>query len=466
LNTVKPSKSHMKIVGPGKSHMKIGGPGKSHMKIGGPGKSHMKIGGPGKSHMKIGGPGKSHPSGRQAMMATSTRRAFSDRLKSGDLKTLTGGGVAREVRLHEQYHLARKGDVARRLHVHARTHGVVHPHNTRHEFHHAGRLSPSYTHGCMHLRYWGPGHYPRHCWYPKWTHWVDWSWHFHCGSIFDPRPIYCRPVIYVAAPRWVYWEYPVWVSLPVVSSGTWVDVPPVAADNGNDLQLLAVRFVDPGHPEEKLGPRYRVWIRNNGDEALTRPFNVLLLVSVDGRPAENSPQAGVRVEGIEPGDIQSMDIRLPIEAFDMARDEQGDPIPFATLHVIVDADQEIAEVFETNNGGDLVREDILPVDPAAFELEPVAAGAGGQVSLAGEGFGPQPGQVLIHLGNIEMQAEILGWYDLGVRLVLPNLPLAGPTEADVIVIRADGAAANPLKVTITPPKEPGGLRLLPPELLQ
>jgi hypothetical protein len=90
------------------------------------------------------------------------------------------------------------------------------------------------------------------------------------------------------------------------------------------------------------------------------------------------------------------------------------------------------------------------VDPAAFELDPAAAVTGSQVLLAGEGFGPQPGQVLVHLGNIELQAEIRGWYDLGVQFVLPNLPLAGPTPADVIVIRADGAAANPLEVTITP----------------
>ncbi len=59
---------------------------------------------------------------------------------------------------------------------------------------------------------------------------------------------------------WVYWQTPVWVSLPVVQCGTWVDVEmPVIPAAQYDLQLLAVRFVDPGHPEEKLGPRYRVW---------------------------------------------------------------------------------------------------------------------------------------------------------------------------------------------------------------
>jgi hypothetical protein len=58
--------------------------------------------------------------------------------------------------------------------------------------------------------------------------------------------------------------------------------------------------------------------------------------------------------------------------------------------------------------------------------------------------------VLLHLGGIEMEAEILGWYDLGVRVRVPTLPLAAATEAELIVVRGDGAAANPLTVTITP----------------
>ena len=84
-------------------------------------------------------------------------------------------------------------------------------------------------------------------------------------AIWDPRPIWCRPVVYGPCPRWVYWETPVFVPLPAVGCGTWVDLKPVVvAAATSDLQLVAVRFVDPGHPEEKLGPRYRVWFRNNG----------------------------------------------------------------------------------------------------------------------------------------------------------------------------------------------------------
>ena len=48
----------------------------------------------------------------------------------------------------------------------------------------------------------------------------------------------------------------------------------------------------------------------------------------------------------------------------------------------------------------------------------------------------------------ELDGETLGWYDLGVRVRLPAVPLAGPTPAEVICIRSDGAAANPLKVTM------------------
>ncbi|MFH1918424.1 MAG: hypothetical protein ABIP48_00860, partial [Planctomycetota bacterium] len=117
---------------------------------------------------------------------------------------------------------------------------------------------------------------------------------------------------------------------------------------------------------------------------------------------------------------------------------------------------------EINNGATLTPEEVLPVDPAAFELEPSTAAAGGEVVLAGEGFGPEPGKVLLHLGGIEMEAEILGWYDLGVRLVLPALPLAGPTEAELIVIRGDGAAANPLEITITPAERDTGPLVAPP----
>jgi hypothetical protein len=258
-------------------------------------------------------------------------------------------------------------------------------------------------------------------------------------------------VVYVPAPAWVCFNVPDWRPLPEVACGTWVDVPPVVVEPQRcDLQILAVRFVDPGHPEEKLGPRYRVWFRNNSGQPLRQPMNVVLIASDDGRLRDGLPQSGVRVTAIEAGDTQSVDIRLPFDVYQMRRDAEGKPIPFSTLHAIVDANREIDETLEDNNGVALAPGDVLPVDPAAFEADPAKAGADSEVLVAGEGFGPEPGKVMLHMGGIDMEAEILGWYDLGVRIKLPDLPLADETAAELVVLRGDGAAANPLSITVRP----------------
>jgi len=411
-------------------------------------------------------------SGHTARLSGSHRQSYRDHGFTGDgTKHLTKGPVARDIGLARQYQLRSHGDLARRMGMNAPgdhhkaghlpgpggfghgggPHGGKHfqrgpisPAYARHHFAHYFRL-PSYYVGFY-------GHHgSRHCWYPHWAPWVRWSWYYTCRPLWDPRPIWCRPWVYVASPGWVWWEFPVWEPLPVVVCGTWVDVAPVAVPPTQfDLQLLAVRFVDPGHPEEKLGPRYRVWFRNNSPVAINQPFDVVLLAGNDDKVAQNLPTAGVRVASIGAGQTQAVDIRLPFEVQQMGRDEQGKLAPFTTLHVLVDANREIDETSEVNNGTRLAADLVLPVDPAAFEVQPKEAQTGGEVLLAGEGLGPEPGRVLVHLGGIELEAEIVGWYDLGVCFKAPALPLAAPVEAELIVIRRDGIAANPLHVTIKP----------------
>ena len=117
---------------------------------------------------------------------------------------------------------------------------------------------------------------------------------------------------------------------------------------------------------------------------------------------------------------------------------------------LVDANREVAETTDINNGARLAPAAILPVDPASFELQPGSARPGEEVLLAGEGLGPQPGRVLIQVNGREMDGVILGWYDLGVRWTVPRLAPNAPVEADVVVVRGDGAAANPVKITLTP----------------
>jgi hypothetical protein len=113
-----------------------------------------------------------------------------------------------------------------------------------------------------------------------------------------------------------------------------------------------------------------VWIRNNSRVVIDHPFNVLLLAARDAQPAQDLPQAGVRIENILPGQVLPIDIRMPVTA-----NQPGLPM----LHVLVDSHREIPEVNETNNGTILARAEILPVEmpQAAKTVATVPAGATG-----------------------------------------------------------------------------------------
>ena len=210
-----------------------------------------------------------------------------------------------------------------------------------------------------------------------------------------------------------------------------------ARPNGPAIGGGAVRRSRPSRGE--AGAALSRMVPQQRQSPIMQPFNVMLFAGNDDRLAADLPQAGVRVTAMEANDVQSVDIRLPMEVYTMGRDAQGKPAPFSILHVLVDANREIRKSTRNNNGARLIPAEILPVDPAAFEVDPVAAKPGREVLLAGEGLGPEPGQVLVHVGGKEMQGEILGWYDFGVRWTLPKLAIPAPTEAEVIVIRGDGA---------------------------
>jgi hypothetical protein len=117
---------------------------------------------------------------------------------------------------------------------------------------------------------------------------------------------------------------------------------------------------------------------------------------------------------------------------------------------VVNAHRTVAEYDMENNGAALAADQVMLVDPAIFAADPDSTVPGAEVVLAGEGFGPVPGQVLVFVGGKELEGEIIGWYDLGVQFQLPNVALAAPTAAEIVVIRSDGVASNPLPVTIGP----------------
>ncbi len=411
--------------------------------------------------------------GHQAKRIPNPHARFADRLHDGSLDSLTRGKAAQRFHFKDQFEARDKGDIARRLdtHRHIDGHHSHEMHKGPHHGHHAGGPRPShyhpkYSHWDRHyhgrvsprfvrnvVSYFYPGYswYSGPVWYPRWTPWVTWSWHHRCHPYYDPRPVWCRPVVYFPADTWIWWQFPTWEPLPVVHAGTWVDVDPVVIPAEQyDVQLLAVRMVDPGHPDEQLGPRYRVWFRNNSSQPITTPFSVVLLAAKDETLSGNLPQAGVEVTAVEAGDTQSVDIRLPYEALSMAVGTDGQPAPFSTLHVVVDAHRNVQETDEENNGATLAASDILLVDPTLFAANPSPAASGAEVIVAGEGLGPVPGQVIVFVAGQELEGEILGWYDLGVQFQLPKLAVAAATQAELIVVRSDGAASNPLQVTITP----------------
>jgi hypothetical protein len=372
---------------------------------------------------------------------------FLDQHKNGKFDGIVKGAVAKKIDLGKQFELKHKGDLTLKLNLEQK----IKMHGGWSKSHWAGLIGPGFGAGCSPIVYCGPGYFPSHCLYPGWSPWVEYCWGFRFDPICDPRPWFCRPWVYDPCPIWVRWDYPVWYELPVVACGTWVDVQPVVIDDGLDLQLLAVRFVDPGQPELREGPRYRVWARNNSDRTIVKDFNILLMAANSRETVADLPQAGVRVDSMEPGEIKAFDVRLPFESTMMARDAQGNVGPFSQLHVLVDSHREVPEAFEENNGAVIARCDVLPVDPVIFGTDSVTPVPGTEINIAGEGFGPEPGQVLVHVGGIELQAEIEGWYDLGVRVKVPALALAGPTDAELVLVRGDTAASNPLTVQLTLP---------------
>ncbi len=355
------------------------------------------------------------------------------------------GNVGQQLNIDRQLQLQRHGDITRQMNF---TTNVINAGGWQHRHH--GAVAAAFTAGSFSVWYAGGGCYPSHCWYPKWSPWVNWCWWDSCLPFYDPRPIYCRPIVYQPCQPWVAYQYPVWQPLPVVACGTWIDVQPAVIQAGLDLQLLAVRFVDNGHPEQNLGPRYRVWVRNNSQVQITNPFSVLVLADNDTVPNAGVPQAGVVIPSMDIGEIKPVDIRLPLEANRIGTTPEGYKVPFAYLHVLVDSHQQIAETDEANNGSVVARTEILPVDPAAFSTDQTAAAPGGTLTIAGEGFGPEPGRVLVSVNGQNTEALIQGWYDLGIRFTVPTYTLTGTVEAEVLVVRGDGAVSNPLDIQLAP----------------
>lgn len=373
--------------------------------------------------------------------------SFQDKLANGDLNKLVQSGLGKKLKLGQQWKLkAGGGDVAMLLGPQKML--AAGGWKTSPCF---GPIGPGFLGGCFGGWCCGPCYYPAYCWYPHWCGWVDWCWWDTCPWYCNPLPYWCQPMWCNPCPGWVYWNCPGWVHLPLCHCGTWWNVPQVVIPASDaDLQLLAVRMVDSGHPDKKIGAEYRIYVRNNCAHRVLGNFNVMIFAANDERLADTLPQAGARIEAIAPGEVRTIDLRLPAAANAMGIDEHGRAVPFRFLHVLVDSHREVFETFENNNGAILDRTKILLVDPTAFAVDTNAAEVGTQITIAGEGFGPLPGKVVVSVGELSFEARIEGWCGRGVRVTLEGIPLADAADAELVVIRRDGAAANPLTLRILP----------------
>ncbi|MES2793444.1 MAG: hypothetical protein V4719_27780, partial [Planctomycetota bacterium] len=162
------------------------------------------------------------------------------RRKNGDLQHFAKLHNGKALHLDRQFQFHRQGDIGRRMNLIA---DLQYRGGWRHR--HFGPISPLYSSHCRSMWYAGPGFCAPYVWYPNWSPWVDWCWWDTCAPIYDPRPIFCQPVVYHACTPWVAWQFPVWRPLPYLPCGSWVDVSPVVINAGADVQLLATRFVDP-----------------------------------------------------------------------------------------------------------------------------------------------------------------------------------------------------------------------------
>jgi hypothetical protein len=228
-----------------------------------------------------------------------------------------------------------------------------------------------------------------------------------------------------------------------------VHPPAVVMPAAVGIQLFDVRLVDAGFPEKLLGPRFRVSFRNLGP-AVTVPFDVVLAAGINDQFVAELPQLRQRVSAMAPGQIISVDLRLPLEVMSMAHPAQGAPEPFTTLFVLVAEQQDLLGNVKLKQLVALPRANILPVDLDILPPADNSIPSGAVISLAGEGFGLQPGQVRMRLGGLELLGQIVNWGPLGIQVKLPELALAAPALGELLVIRHDGQHAPVLPIKVLP----------------
>jgi hypothetical protein len=92
----------------------------------------------------------------------------------------------------------------------------------------------------------------------------------------------------------------------------------------------------------------------------------------------------------------------------------------------------------------------VAVEPVAEKLMQIPIGS--TITLAGKDLGDAAGQVVVQIDKISLPAQLNEWKADSVNVTLPMLGLAGPTKAQLWMVKADGAVAANMAVELIPAK--------------
>jgi hypothetical protein len=54
----------------------------------------------------------------------------------------------------------------------------------------------------------------------------------------------------------------------------------------------------------------------------------------------------------------------------------------------------------------------------------------------------------LEIDGQQQPVEVVGWHDLGVQVRLPELQLGDLESAELVIVRGDGAATNPITIQV------------------
>jgi hypothetical protein len=225
---------------------------------------------------------------------------------------------------------------------------------------------------------------------------------------------------------------------------------PAQAQGQLNLQLVDVRLVEPGVPDQKLGPRFRLFVKNASPFGIGRPIDLVVAAGIDRKFQQGLPATVERVSGLAPGQVATLEVRLPLESMAMQYPGEEKPAPFSTLFVMVADQQDLLGNATIKPLAILPRIGIQFVDLALQKPADARVPTGAVVTLAGEGFGIDGGQVVLSLGGAKLVGQVVNWGPTAIQVKLPELALAAPTPAQIIVARADGQSAPAMEMQIMP----------------